>query len=884
MKRRTFLSVLTTTAANAAANRRSKKPLSALGIQESVSQPLQFVPAKPLGHPHPVTFVPFRHMVIDPNYAGGGYVGAADFNSDQYTDVVAASSYELAWYEYPTWGKHAIAYPDQQFTMGMAVADVNGDGAQDIIISDGKNGKLYWFENPCYGRNAATGLWRQHLIGVQGGSVHDLVVGDIRGNGKVDIVTRSGNHLEPGCTILWMQSDPDSWVRVELPTIVQGEGTALGDINRDGRLDVVQNGYWLECPPDPVHGRWVCHYIDRNWSPMAGVCVADMNHDGRLDVVLSPAEGKGVLAWYEAPPDPIRGKWIKHVVDPDVQFINTLKVTDINNDGYLDIVAAEMAAHGDDRDAASHGRVRVYLNQGDSLHWTQQVLATTGGSNLCVANINNDGTVSVISASGASETIDHHPLEIWINGLNANRNLPLDRWTCITVDDKRAKWGDFSPPSYLRYFGIASGDFTGNGLKDIVSGRYFYRNPGGDMTAPWERIDFGLNVDAMLVLDVDDDGQLDVIAEALPDVYWLKPMDRQCNSWKAMKVVTIPTASHRNSQGYRLAQLLPGRKPQLILACKGIYYITIPDNPTQGNWPATRACADATDEGFAVADIDGDGKLDIAASYTWKNVPMRGRLMAWWENPGKGSADWKKHPFGTVKHWKDRCDAADLTGNGRPDIIATGESSWGPTSVYWFENPGGRSATSWKRHILVTQHTTNSLGVADMNRDGWPDIVVAEHRGTKILSIWENKDRGRDFVEYIVSTGRENHLGCHLDDLDGDGDTDIAGIAWDDYRYLYVWRNDAKFVLGNARTVTTPVIEPDGGNSTGMFTVHLTTSTPDAVIRYTVDGTDPSLTSGSLYAQPLQIAGSCTVKARAFKVGFSDSVIATAVFKTTYLY
>ena len=108
------------------------------------------------------------------------------------------------------------------------------------------------------------------------------------------------------------------------------------------------------------------------------------------------------------------------------------------------------------------------------------MLATSGGHNLRLADINDDGAVSIISANWASVAIKHHPLEIWINDLNANRTLPLDRWTCITVDDKRAKFGDFDQPDYLRYFGIASGDFTGSGLKDTVSGRYFYRNPGGD--------------------------------------------------------------------------------------------------------------------------------------------------------------------------------------------------------------------------------------------------------------------------------------------------------------------------------------------------------------------------------------------------------------------
>ncbi len=70
-------------------------------------------------------------------------------------------------------------------------------------------------------------------------------------------------------------------------------------------------------------------------------------------------------------------------------------------------------------------------------------------------------------------------------------------WRHILVDDQRAKWGDFDPPEWLRYFGLAIGDLTGDGYLDIVSGRYFYRNPGGDMAANWERIDLGRNLDAI---------------------------------------------------------------------------------------------------------------------------------------------------------------------------------------------------------------------------------------------------------------------------------------------------------------------------------------------------------------------------------------------------
>ena len=84
-----------------------------------------------------------------------------------------------------------------------------------------------------------------------------------------------------------------------------------------------------------------------------------------------------------------------------------------------------------------------------------------------------------------------------------------------------------------------------------MTGRYFYRNPGGNMTGKWERVDLGLNVDSMLLVDVDGDGQLDVIAEALPDVYWLKPLDKEGNNWRAMKVASISSGVTCQRSGLR---------------------------------------------------------------------------------------------------------------------------------------------------------------------------------------------------------------------------------------------------------------------------------------------------------------------------------------------
>ncbi len=468
---------------------------------------------------------------------------AVDLDGDLDLDIISASSADnkMAWYENlggGTFGPQQVISLTASGANSVCAADLDNDGDQDLVLSGGGDNSVAWYEN------LGGSFSAENIITTNASFVESVSCADMDGDGDFDVLTNQtagsytrlvwfenvGGAVFSGYTNITddsyanvvrcadMDNDGDTDV-VSLYTGAYqvsyhdnpGDGTfgqdhrltiwgnpSRGrpiDVDLDGDVDVLitmDGTYWCENLGGGKYGA-VKHYITGS---MQGADMGDLDNDGDLDIVLANgtgATGYANVVWMENLGNGLFGPEVD--ITTDVTSSRRVEIVDLNQDGWLDVVAG------------GGTMVAWYRNLGGGSFSSTQTLGTvTWCHSVETFDLNNDGELDVLYVSRNENTL------YWNENLG---NGTFGPQTVIGSNQMGAR-------------GTYAADIDNDGDLDVfVASRddnkvAWFENLGGGSFGTENIVTTSLQdaVDVFLA-DFDLDGDMDLsVASINEDIYW----------------------------------------------------------------------------------------------------------------------------------------------------------------------------------------------------------------------------------------------------------------------------------------------------------------------------------------------------------------------------
>ena len=342
---------------------------------------------------------------------------AGDINRDGIPDVIAGPFYYLG-PDYPERHEFTAArsYPPSSFPEGhnYFAYDFTGDGWTDILCTYSR--PIYLFVNP----RGESRRWDRYNV-IPSATSEVEVYGDIDGDGKPEVLFAGA-----GATMAYAKPDPANptalWKvhTISEPGLGGPHGMGIGDINGDGRIDIVNaRGWWEQPATGAAEGLWKFHPAQFG-NGGAEMGIYDVNGDGLNDVVTAIAAHGFGLAWFEQKRD-AQGNitFVRHDIMGDFSTSNAGGVTftephalafaDMDGDGVPDmIVGKRLFSHLESHlDPDPNGPAVLYWYRtvrnpradGGAEFVPELVHNRSGvGSQFVVKDLNGDGAPDIVTS------------------------------------------------------------------------------------------------------------------------------------------------------------------------------------------------------------------------------------------------------------------------------------------------------------------------------------------------------------------------------------------------------------------------------------------------------------------------------------------------------
>ncbi len=384
--------------------------------------------------------ISWKKATLDPTFRAEG-VAVADVNKDGKLDVLVGEF----WYEAPDWTRHEMQKPGNYVDGDKNIyskvfccwpEDLNGDGYLDLIVIDFPGDPCYWLENP-KGKGTTDGKpthWTRHTIWHSACNETPLYA-DLFGTGKRVLIMGTQPKEPKGVnnrgqmayftpdpkdpTAVWQMhpiSTPSAAGKETPGTQKFSHGLGVGDVNGDGRMDVLTSGAttggvggWWE-QPAKADGTtpWAYHPLQVP-DACADMHVLDIDGDGKADVLTTSAHKYGIW-WHKQRTADKDGHptFEKQVLFKElVSETHAAHLVDMDGDGMKDLVTGKRWwSHGRRGEPGADQPAMIYYLKatkgpdGMMAFEPKTIDADSGvGTQFVVKDVNGDGLLDVVTSN-----------------------------------------------------------------------------------------------------------------------------------------------------------------------------------------------------------------------------------------------------------------------------------------------------------------------------------------------------------------------------------------------------------------------------------------------------------------------------------------------------
>ena len=401
---------------------------------------------------------PTVSLSANPSTVASGGISTLSWSSTNATSCTASGAWSGSKGTSGTQGTGALS-ATSSFTLTCSGAGGSGGASATVTVS-GSTGALN-FQRVVIDTSSPSDPWMKAMADLDGDGLPDLIVSGAAG------------------PVVWYQAP--NWTKRTISASANSEsGSAVGDINGDGLIDVVVGKTWYQ----NVGGgaSWIARNLPSGSAGTHDVVVADINGDGKADIIMRGENTTVVTVYMQVSPT----SWTVFDVQPDIG-LNGLNVADVDGDGFPDIVVGGVWMQNPGTNFAT-------------ATWIQHTF-TTGWNSFAavkVIDIDRDGRPDIV--------------------LSVSEDVGKLSWFKAPADPRTGTWTENMVATGLDHVhGVAVYDIDKDGFLDIVASEYgptgagrliVYRGNGG---ASWTATELGRDhLHNVSVGDVDGDGDIDL--------------------------------------------------------------------------------------------------------------------------------------------------------------------------------------------------------------------------------------------------------------------------------------------------------------------------------------------------------------------------------------